>query len=75
MAANGEGLIVADLDIAEVHQAALELIGATGTVTLEEALESPRRSRSLNGPPPPRPPGRPATGPGSPAPPALRWRR
>jgi PAS domain-containing protein len=38
MARDGEGLIVADLDIVEVHEAALELIGVTETQTLEEAL-------------------------------------
>jgi|HubBroStandDraft_2_1064218.scaffolds.fasta_scaffold1432027_2 hypothetical protein len=38
MARDGEGLLVSELDIAEVHEAALELIEATGTDTLEEAL-------------------------------------
>ena len=40
MAHNGEGLIVADLDIVEVHQAALDLIRATGTDSLQEALDA-----------------------------------
>jgi hypothetical protein len=40
MAHNGEGLIVADLDIVEVHEAALELIRVTGTKDLQEALDS-----------------------------------
>ena len=40
MAHNGEGLIVADLDIVEVHEAALDLIRATGTDSLEEALDA-----------------------------------
>ncbi|HXQ62905.1 MAG TPA: hypothetical protein VN796_11265 [Acidimicrobiales bacterium] len=40
MAGDGEGLIVSDLDIVEVHEAALELIGATGTHSLHEALEA-----------------------------------
>ena len=39
MARNGEGLIVAELDIVEVHEAALELIRATGTDNLEDALD------------------------------------
>jgi hypothetical protein len=39
MAHNGEGLIVSDLDIVEVHEAALELIEATATNSLQEALE------------------------------------
>jgi hypothetical protein len=39
MARNGEGLIMADLDIVEVHDAAMELIRATGTASLQEALE------------------------------------
>ena len=38
MAHNGEGLLVSELDIVEVHEAALELITATGTDSLEEAL-------------------------------------
>ena len=38
MAHNGEGLIVSDLDVVEVHEAALELIRITGTSDLEEAL-------------------------------------
>jgi hypothetical protein len=40
MARNGEGLIVADLDIIEVHEAALELIAATGTDNLHDALDA-----------------------------------
>jgi hypothetical protein len=40
MAQNGEGLIVADLDIVEVHEAALDLIRATGTESLQEALDA-----------------------------------
>jgi hypothetical protein len=40
MANNGEGLIVPDLDIVEVHEAALELIEATGTATLQDALDA-----------------------------------
>jgi hypothetical protein len=40
MAHNGEGLIVSDLDIVEVHEAALELIRATATNSLQEALEA-----------------------------------
>jgi hypothetical protein len=43
MAHNGEGLIVAELDIAEVHEAALELIRATGTDNLDDALEALHR--------------------------------
>lgn len=39
MAHDGEGLIVADLDIVEVHEAALELIRATATNSLQEALD------------------------------------
>ena len=39
MAHNGEGLIVSDLDIVEVHEAALELIQVTATGTLQEALD------------------------------------
>jgi len=39
MAHNGEGLIVARLDIVEVHDAALELIRITGTTSLQEALD------------------------------------
>ena len=38
MAGDGEGLLVGELDIAEVHEAALELMRATGTGTLEEAF-------------------------------------
>jgi len=44
MAGDGEGLIVSDLDIVEVHEAALELIGATGTHSLHEALEALHRT-------------------------------
>jgi hypothetical protein len=40
MARDGEGLIVADLDIVEVHEAALELIRATGTDSLHGALDA-----------------------------------
>lgn len=40
MAHNGEGLLVAGLDIAEVHEAALDLIRATGTDNLEAALDA-----------------------------------
>jgi hypothetical protein len=40
MAQNGEGLLVADLDIVEVHEAALDLIRATGTASLQEALDT-----------------------------------
>ncbi len=40
MARDGEGLIVADLDIVEVHEAALDLIGATGTGSLQDALDA-----------------------------------
>jgi hypothetical protein len=40
MAHDGEGLLVSELDIAEVHEAALELIRATGTDKLEDALEA-----------------------------------
>jgi hypothetical protein len=39
MAHNGEGLLVADLDIVEVHEAALDLIRVTGTASLQEALD------------------------------------
>ena len=39
MADNGEGLIVAELNIVEVHEAALELIRATETDNLEDALD------------------------------------
>jgi hypothetical protein len=39
MAHNGEGLIVSDLDIVEVHEAALELIQVTATNSLQEALD------------------------------------
>jgi hypothetical protein len=39
MANNGEGLIVARLDIVEVHDAAMDLIRVTGTASLEEALD------------------------------------
>jgi hypothetical protein len=39
MAHNGEGLIVSDLDIVEVHEAALELIRVTATTSLQEALD------------------------------------
>jgi hypothetical protein len=38
MARDGEGLIVADLDIVEVHEAALDLIRVTETQSLDEAL-------------------------------------
>ena len=40
MAQNGEGLILSELEIAEVHEAALELIAATGTQNLQDALET-----------------------------------
>jgi hypothetical protein len=40
MAHDGEGLIVADPDIVEVHEAALDLIRATGTDSLQEALDA-----------------------------------
>ncbi len=43
MARDGEGLIVAELDIVEVHEAALELIRATGTDNLEDALDALHR--------------------------------
>jgi hypothetical protein len=39
MAHNGEGLIVAELDIVEVHEAALDLIRVTATNSLQEALD------------------------------------
>lgn len=40
MAHNGEGLIMANLDIVEVHEAALDMIRATGTDSLEGALDA-----------------------------------
>jgi hypothetical protein len=43
MAGNGDGLIVSDLDIVEVHEAALELIRTTGTDSLQAALDVVRR--------------------------------
>jgi hypothetical protein len=43
MAANGEGLLVADLDIVEVHESALELIRTTGTDNLHDALDTLHR--------------------------------
>ena len=43
MAANGEGLLVVDLDIVEVHESALELIRATGTDNLHDALDAVHR--------------------------------
>jgi len=43
MARDGEGLILADLDIVEVHEAALDLIRTTGTDNLEAALDTFRQ--------------------------------